>query len=272
MLDFFSGLAYPWRGYRILRRHPELSRIWRWPMLLMGLALTTGLWLAFRYHDDLTGSLLGFVAGLLPQWLEGSLGLDAKAHGAVAWTWSALHWVADLIVLLFTIVLSFMVCGAASSVIAAPFNDALSEAVEKRETGAPAPPFSLARITHDLVRTVRLETLKLFLYVAIMVPMWVVSLLVPGVGPVIYTAFGVFFTAAYFAIDYVDWPASRHGLGIGERIDLFRRRPLLMLGFGLSLWGLLFVPFVNLALMPLAVAGGTRLFLDIEGSRPKSHE
>jgi uncharacterized protein involved in cysteine biosynthesis len=30
----------------------------------------------------------------------------------------------------------------------------------------------------------------------------------------------------------------------------------------------LFVPLLNLAFMPLAVAGGTRLFLDLERERP----
>jgi uncharacterized protein involved in cysteine biosynthesis len=38
------------------------------------------------------------------------------------------------------------------------------------------------------------------------------------------------------------------------------------LGFGATVAALLFVPFLNLFLMPAAVAGGTKLFLDLEAS------
>jgi uncharacterized protein involved in cysteine biosynthesis len=37
-----------------------------------------------------------------------------------------------------------------------------------------------------------------------------------------------------------------------------------MLGFGFAVWACLFVPLLNLVFMPLSVAGGTLLFLDLE--------
>ena len=38
-----------------------------------------------------------------------------------------------------------------------------------------------------------------------------------------------------------------------------------MFGFGTGVWLFLFIPLVNLLFMPAAVAGGTLLFLDLEG-------
>jgi len=75
-------------------------------------------------------------------------------------------------------------------------------------------------------------------------------------------------SAAYFALDYVDWPATRRGLSVRARFALLRRHPLRMLGFGCAVWMCLFVPLLNLLFMPLSVAGGTLLFLDLEAGLP----
>ena len=65
-------------------------------------------------------------------------------------------------------------------------------------------------------------------------------------------------------------PASRRGYGVRQRLTLLMVRPLTTLGFGVAVSILLFVPILNLFLMPLAVAGGTRLFLDL--SEYAAHE
>ncbi len=248
--DLFRGFGYAARGYRLLRRYPELSRFWIWPIALTAVALGAGLYLSLHYHEALTNML----------WAE------PEGEGF----WHALrvaaHWLLEAIVFAASLVLTIVICSGASSIVAAPFNDALSEAIEQRETGKAPPPFSFARLTRDLLRTVRLESSKLALYVLVMAPMWVLSFLVPGIGQILYLVLGALFTATYFAIDYVDWPASRRGLGIRARLALFRARPALMLGFGFSLSLLLFVPLLNLLMMPIAVAGGTRLFLDLTTS------
>lgn len=131
-------------------------------------------------------------------------------------------------------------------------------------TGREGPPFGFRRLLHELVRTLRVEGTKLFVYATIMGPLFVLSWALPVVGQVVYTAFGLFFTAIYFAADYVDWPASRRGHGVRVRIGLLRANLPTALGFGAGVAVLLFVPFVQLFFMPAAVAGGTLLFLDLE--------
>jgi CysZ protein len=161
-------------------------------------------------------------------------------------------------------------CIAVANLIAAPFNDALSEAVEEIETGHPSPPFSVARLLRDLGRTLRLELTKLVIYASVMLPALVVSWLLPGVGQLLYMAFALLFTSLYMALDYVDWPASRRRYDLRERLALLRVRPLMTLGFGFAVAACLFVPLLNLLFMPLAVAGGTRLFLDLLTYRERS--
>jgi CysZ protein len=115
-----------------------------------------------------------------------------------------------------------------------------------------------------------LEIAKLGLWALVMIPLFVLSLVVPVVGQIIYAVFGFFFTAAYFAVDYIDWPASRRNRGISYRFSMLRAHFLPMLGFGTGVWLFLFVPLLNLLFMPAAVAGGTLLFLDLERARDES--
>jgi CysZ protein len=249
---FFRGIGYTVRGYRIVRRYPELARYWVWPIVLTFGALSSGLYAAVRVHDDVT------------TWLWS----DPAQLGTLGTALGALHWLLQALVFVVAAGFAIVLASAASSVIAAPFNDALSEAVERREGGARAAPFAWTRVVRDVARTVRIEAFKLALYLLVLVPSWLASFLVPGVGHALHLVFSALVTAFYLAIDYVDWPASRRGFGLRERLALFQRQPVLMLGFGFSLSILLFVPFLNLFLMPIAVAGGTRLFLDLVGPTP----
>jgi CysZ protein len=157
--------------------------------------------------------------------------------------------------------------GLICSVLAAPFNDALSEAIERREMGRAAAPQGWSALVRELGRSLCLALVKLGAFVGVMTPLSIFSAFVPGVGPLLSTVVGSVFTAAYLALDYADWPASRRGLDVRARIAFLWHRPLLMLGFGTAVWLCLFVPILNVAFMPIAVAGGTRLFLDLEAAQ-----
>lgn len=245
--DFMRGLVYPLSGLAFLRRHPGLKRLWLPPIVLTFLALCASVVVAVRYHDDVIELLWAAPSG------EGiGVGLMQLAH-----------FLLRMLSLLVGIGLSMVACIAIANLIAAPFNDALSEAVERIETGQPGLPFSFRRLLSDLGRTLRVELVKLTIYAGVMGPALVASWLLPGIGQLLYTVFGLLFTSLYMALDYVDWPASRRGYALRERLALLRVRPLLTLGFGFAVAACLFVPLLNLFFMPLAVAGGTRLFLDL---------
>lgn len=245
--DFVKGLSYPLRGLAIMRRHGGLRRYWVPPIVLTALALIASVVLSVRFSDD--------VVALIWQAPEG--------HSFATRLLAALHAVLQLVALVLGFALGLAVTIGLASVFAAPFNDALSEAVELRETGGPPLTFSTARLVRDLGRTVRLELLKLLLYVAVLGPLLIASWALPGPGQILYTSFASLFTVVYLALDYLDWPASRRGFRVRQRIALLKVRPMMTLGFGVAVAGCLFVPLLNLFFMPMAVAGGTRLFLDL---------
>lgn len=247
-IGLLGGLGYPLRGARFVYvEHPRLAKFWLPPIVLTAAALIAVGWVALSYRADVLQSVWVEPTG------DGWLAMGAR------WLHSFVEWM----VALFLIAVGAVAVALSTSLLAAPFNDALSEAVERLQTGRGGPPLSLGRLLRDLHRTLGLELRKLAAFVAVMLPLFIASLAMPVVGPALYAGIGFFLTAMYFAIDYVDWPASRHDLSAAERIRaaLTHFRP--MLGLGVGVWLFMYVPLLNLLFMPAAVAGGTLLWLDL---------
>lgn len=251
-VGFARGLTFVLRGARFVYfQHPRLARYWLVPILITGIALIGVLYGAGSYYDDLARA----VWSLFPDsWHE--------ATGWVGGLLVALRWLIGLIAAILFTLLGLVLVLVLSSIVAAPFNDALSEAVEHIVTGRSAPAFSFARMLVDVGRAIRIEVLKVFIYAVVVGPMFVASFFIPGIGQIIsLVGFGL--TAIYLGIDYVDWPAARRSWSVGDRMALARRQLPAIAGFGTGVWALLFIPVVNLFFMPAAVAGGTILFLSL---------
>lgn len=239
---FFRGLSMPFRGIGFVVRNPRLARIWILPVILVILLTTGGCmlssWASHWAADSLTG----------PQ-------PDVVSRAVV-------HWAAQLVVLLVGGALSMVLAIVLAPVVAAPFNELLGEEVERIELGIKPPDFSVKKMGRDVFRTVRLELAKLAFYLIVVGPLALVGLFVGPLG-FVASVVGFFFTAAYFALDYVDGPLTRRNVGVRRRFQLLRQHPAPMLGFGIGVWLVLFVPFVNLFFMPAAVVGGTRLCAEL---------
>ena len=248
-VGYWRGLTYPFRGMAfVFFKHPGLVRFWIWPILITIVVLVLVSWSVWTYSGDVVTLV----------WTEpvGDGFWDGVArffHGFVAVLVGILLFFVGLI--LVTLL---------TTVFAAPFNDLLSEEVERILTGRAGPKFTWTAFLGNLIRTILLEIAKLTGYFVVMGPLFVLSFVVPVVGQIVYSIFGFLFTAMYWAIDYVDWPATRADRGIRYRMGLARRHFLPMFGFGTGVWLFLFVPFLNLLFMPAAVAGGTMLYLDLE--------
>ncbi|MAQ17394.1 MAG: hypothetical protein CMN30_21680 [Sandaracinus sp.] len=249
-IGFWRGLSYPFRGMGfVFGKHPELARIWVFPIFITFVAFIGAVWGAWELQDDVVNYFWAEPTG------DGFwAGAGRLAHGFL-----------ELLAFLILLVTSFFAVLGLSSVFAAPFNDALSEEVERLTTGRAGPPFTFRALTRDLLRTVGLELTKLVIYLAVMIPLFMLSFALPGVGQILYSVVGFLFTALYFAIDYIDWPAARGNKALGYRSQVLKERFAACFGFGTGVFLFLWVPFLNLFFMPAAVAGGTLLFLDLEG-------
>jgi CysZ protein len=250
----FEGAAYPFRGARFVYvEHRALARYWLPPIVLATLATVLAVWLVLHHRD----SLLSFF------WSAPPIGDDLWSD-ILRGLRSFLGFVITALALAFGVIAALFV----SQVAAAPFHEALSHAVELIRCGTSPDASTLAALIRDALRSIQMALAKLVLYVALMLPLWIGSVLVPGVGAIVASGAGFAITVAFVALDHLDWAASRHGLRVRERIGLLRAHPAPLAGFGLSVWALLFVPVVNLALMPAAVAGGTLLFIDLRPRDP----
>lgn len=255
-IGFFGGLTYPFRGIGFVYfKHPGLVKYWIWPVLITLALVVATVYAVVQNTPELVQGLWGDPdAGNPLERVSQSIRKALAVAVTIVATVAALWGVSMLV-----------------PVLAAPFNDALSEEVELIRIGKEPPAFSFSRLVREVWRTVRLEGAKLLLYATVMIPLFFAAFLIPVVGHAVYSVFGVVFTALYYAIDYVDWPASRRGLGVRDRAALARSHWPVMFGFGLSVWLLVFIPFVNLFLIPAAVAGGTMLYIDLAklGSVPE---
>lgn len=249
-MSFLRGFGYVIRGAKfVYLRHPALARIWFFPVLLTACGIATGVYGGHTLATTVVESFWATPTG------EGFwVSVLETLHTVVEWLTTAIFWVLAVVLMV-----------SLASVIASPFNDSLSEAVERLSTGEKAPPFSLSALIQSTGRTIRLELMRLVIWAGVMGPLLCASFAVPGVGQLIYTVFGYFFTALYLALDYIDWPAERQNKASSYRMTFIKRRFALALGFGSGVFLLLFIPVLNLFFMPAAVAGGTLLFLDLEG-------
>lgn len=252
-LGFWTGFTYPFRGMKVVFfEHPGLVRYWAFPILITVLVFCLGSWATWTYGGELLDSW--WQAPTEDGWLAG---VTRFFHAIASFVLSLALWAASLVVLMFL-----------TNVIAAPFNGALSTAVERIKTGQALADEGFGVLVRDIGRTIVLEAVKMLLYLCVMVPLFILQCGVPGFGSILVSVVGFVFTAWYWGLDYTDWPAERRGWTVGHRFSNARARFWTWFGFGAGVWLFLFVPFVNLLFMPAAVAGGTLLFLDQEGAAP----
>ncbi|MCO6059925.1 sulfate transporter CysZ [Pseudomonas sp. MOB-449] len=164
---------------------------------------------------------------------------------------------------LLVVVLVFFTFTMLANIIAAPFNGFLAEKVEVVVRGQDDfPAFSWAELTAMIPRTVGRELRKLAYFLPRAGALLILSF-IPGVN-LLATPLWIIFGIWMMAVQYIDYPADNHKLGWNEMLAWLREKRWQSLGFGGATYLALMVPFVNIVMMPAAVAGAT-LFWVREG-------
>lgn len=231
------------RGFR-WARHPSLKH-YTWLPVLISLAVCgIGLYVALGY---LTGAAESLVAGL-PGWLD----------------W--LDVILTPLIYLLGILLGAWLFAFLAVLIASPFLGAFSLAVERAAFGrAPQPGTA---IWTDIGKSLVRETRKLLYYLPRLLVVFLVTLIpvVNVAAPVIWLLFGAWILAVQFA----DYPTENRQRPFTETLDRLKANRAAALVFGACATGALAIPFLNFLLIPVAVAGGTLLWHDLEGAdRPR---
>lgn len=230
------GFTYPLRGLGFIRRH----RLWA----LAGVAIGVNI----AVFAALAAASVYFAEPWLAQaeaWV---------AQSFVSFLSGVVYW-AGLVLLLIIDAVLLVLLGQA---IASPFLDALSERIESIAIGrAPKPTSFLA-----VVRSLIMGVVDLFWAVVFLVGISLLGLIVPPLAPFI----GFLFGALLLAQEFVGLAMTRKLQGYLRRWQVVWRNRWLSLGFGAATMLLLVVPGVNLILLPLAAAGGTLLYTDLEAA------
>ncbi|MCB9669908.1 MAG: EI24 domain-containing protein [Alphaproteobacteria bacterium] len=236
--QIWQGLTAPVRGLRVIGERPAL-----WGLAVLPIVLT----LVF-----LCLAVFGAVAsaGPITHWLLPGLGdgwmfLIARAL------------VVGLLALLF---------GAGSYMLAAlcsiPINDRMSEAVEAAMGDLPAP----LSLRESLPRSIRHSIAGFLLWVLCEIVLLPLQL-VPGVGSLLGAVLGFGVTAWFLAHQLLDGPMSRRAMGFSEKMGFLRGHLPWILGLGASGTLVMMVPVLNLLGLPVLVAGGAVLWVELERDR-----
>ena len=237
-----SGPAYLLEGMRLITR-PGLRRFVAIPLAINILVFAAALYWGISRFEGLIAWLHSLLP-TLPDWL--------------AWLERGLDWILWPLFILLAVVLVFQGFTLIANLIAAPFNGLLAEKVAHHlRGGAPDSAAGMGQVMTTLIPAMLDEVRKLLYALLWAIPFFILSLVLPLVGPLLW----FLFSAWILALEYLDYPMGNQGLGAREIRRRLRGRPVLSLGFGAATVGLTMIPLVNFIAMPSAVAGATALWV-----------
>ena len=237
-----AGPTYLLEGMRLITR-PGLRRFVALPLGINILVFSAALYWGIGWFPSLIAWLQSLLP-TLPEWL--------------AWLEQGLAWLLWPLFVLLAVVLIFQGFTLIANLIAAPFNGLLAEKVTHLlQGGAPENGPGPGQALLGMSTAILDEARKLLHVLLWAIPFFVLSLVLPLVGPLLWFVF----TAWILALEYLDYPLGNQGLGAREIRQQLRSRPLLSLSFGAATALLSLIPLVNFIAMPSAVAGATALWV-----------
>ncbi len=238
---FFNGLFAIARAGVFLYRNPKLLRYAIAPFVINVVVFSATLYFANEYFSKIVDQYLIY---------------------GEAWWWRALEWLAQTMLLVVMLVISFFAFTVVGNLIAAPFNDVLSEKTEQMIRGTSSgEPFSVVLIFSDAVRSLVDEVKKLFLFVVAMGMLLVINF-IPFVGPPVFVVCSVFLTLYFLVIEYTGFVCSRKRVRFAQQRAFIQSYRFQALGFGIAVMLILMVPLLQFLTIPLAVVAATHFCVD----------
>jgi CysZ protein len=152
-----------------------------------------------------------------------------------------------------------------ANVIAAPFNGFLAEKVEVVVRGEDNfPPFNWRELIAMLPRTLAREARKLAYFLPRAFGLLILSFI--PVANLLAAPLWLLFGVWMMAIQYIDYPADNSKMSWQDMLAWLREKRWQSLGFGAATYAVLLIPFVNILMMPVAVAGATLFWVHEGGS------
>ncbi|MHB1948603.1 MAG: sulfate transporter CysZ [Gammaproteobacteria bacterium] len=232
----FKGVNYLFDGFKLLLK-PGIKRFVIIPLLINIILFATLFILAKHYF----GVFNHWFTLHLPHWL--------------AWLGSIL-WVIFFFGFFLVMIYTFVTL---ANLIAAPFNSLLAEKVQLYLTGK-VQEQSLLSTLKDVPRIMgrQLAILGYYLPRAIVVLILFFVPVIQLVAAIIW----FLFNASFMTITYIDYPTDNNRIPLRVILMQLKSARWLSLGFGSAVLVLTMIPVVNFFVIPAAVAGATKLWIE----------
>ena len=174
--------------------------------------------------------------------------------------WQWLEWLTWLIWPLFVVIsltIVFFCFSIIANLIGAPFNGFLAQAVERRLTGRNIESDVSLSLFQIIIVSIKSEFQKFLYFLVRALPLLLLFIipLVHVAAPLIW----FLFSAWMLAIEYSDYPLGNHDIVFAEQRKILASNRQLAFGFGTAVMLLTLIPVVNFIVMPVAVAGATKM-------------
>jgi len=243
--NFLTGFRYPWRAARFILRQPGLYSYILIPLLINIIIFSLTVYGGIQLFDGLA---------------------DRFIPRGDAWYWDVVHYLFWFIVFCTTAITVFFTFTVVGNLIAAPFNDLLSERTELLLLGSTIDqsPNSLIESLRNAGSTMLDELRKMTLFICLMLLLLLLNI-IPGFGVLLYSGSSFLLTVWFLAIEYTGYVFARQGLSFREQRFFLRSHFLTGLGFGCAIFLLLVIPFIQFFTIPMGVVGATMLVHDKKG-------
>jgi len=235
----FTGVTYFLSGLSLIKT-TKIRRYVLIPLLINISIFSLGLWFAINQFDVFITWALSDLPGWL-SWLEW-----------IMWPLFALTFY-GVVFFGFSII---------ANILAAPFNGPLAAAVERHITGeentVSNKPFS-----QEIKDSIINELIKLKYSLFLMMPLAFLSLLsfaFPLIAPLVAILW-MTYTVWILTLEYADFPMVNHDISFRQIKKILAEKRFLSLGFGSMVMLATLIPVINFLVMPVAVAGATKMYL-----------
>lgn len=188
------------------------------------------------------GAVLTWLMSQLPAWLQ----------------W--LDWLLWVLFSLAMVLVMFSTFTLFAAIISAPFNGLLSEAVERHLTGKAPAETGMVKTLREIPLTLKNELHKIGYFARFAIPLLLLHL-IPGIN-VLAPFLWFFFSAWMLALEFSDYPLGNHGIPFSRQRELIRNHKLPVFSFGVITTLAAMIPFINLIVIPSAVAGATAFWVE----------
>ncbi len=242
-----SGIQYFLAGFPLILKKGIRTYVFI-PLFINISLFIAAIYFGSLYFND-------FIAYLLPEssedsWLSWFSWLTDMIRGLL---WS--------IFALLALTITFFTFSVLANIVASPFNALLAEAVEFYLRGEIyQAPGGIGHILKTIAPMILAEINKLFYFAKWAIPI-LILFLIPGLqiaAPVIWMLFG----AWMMSLQYLDFPMGNHELLFQQQRQYHAKKRYISLGFGGAVMFATMTPFFNFIVMPIAVAGATKLWAE----------